>query len=162
MRPLAEIANPWLDRDGLEASIWRVTGTKSIGVVNELLKIADVYAASQGPRLADEVLRRRQERGRFERMVSTQIATTRSLPLRPVRIQPERRYIDHVSRGRKSAPTWEQDGIMYQECTKCGVGKPYDQFHNDKGRWNGKASQCRSCKNPSRAKENHEPQAEHS
>lgn len=41
-------------------------------------------------------------------------------------------------------------------CSKCGVEKPLDSFHNEKKGKNGKAAQCKECKAEARAKWYHE------
>jgi hypothetical protein len=47
----------------------------------------------------------------------------------------------------RAADVWEgEDGRLWQRCTGCEVGKPYDEFYNDRVRWNGKASKCKMCK----------------
>ena len=51
----------------------------------------------------------------------------------------------------KSVPVREQHGVMEQFCKACdnGIGrwKPLDEFGKDSDRWNGRATQCKKCRN---------------
>ena len=66
VRPLLEIENPWLTRDQAEAAIWRLTGIKNPVTVEQLLRVMDVYAASQGPFLIERLKERNRARQRWQ------------------------------------------------------------------------------------------------
>lgn len=65
VRPLLEIEKPWLTRDQMEAAIWRLTGIKNAVAVEQLLRLADVYAVSQGPALTARLKERDLTRDRW-------------------------------------------------------------------------------------------------
>jgi hypothetical protein len=66
VRPLLELRQPYLDREGLEAAIWRLTGARNSESVEQLLRAADAYAASQGPALAERLKERDRMRNRWQ------------------------------------------------------------------------------------------------
>lgn len=66
VRPLLEIEQPYLTRDQLEAAIWRLTGTRNRAAIEQLLRLADVYAVSQGPALIDALHERDRSRERWK------------------------------------------------------------------------------------------------
>jgi hypothetical protein len=74
IRPLLKFEKPWLTRVQLEAAIWQLTGTKSVEVVDSLLNLADVYAASQGPALAEQVKARDHTSGSWYRAADRLLA----------------------------------------------------------------------------------------
>ncbi len=65
VRPLLEINHPWLTRDDAESAIWRLTGLKNAGIVEQLLRIMDIYAVSQGSALAQQIRDRDATRRRW-------------------------------------------------------------------------------------------------
>jgi hypothetical protein len=67
VRPLLQLEKPWLTREQLEAAYWRVTGTRSVEIINTLLNLSDIYAASQGPDLAERIRERDRTSGTWHR-----------------------------------------------------------------------------------------------
>ena len=66
VRPLLEIEHPWLTRDEVEAAIWRLTETKNPYAVEQMLRLMDIYAVSQGPGLIQKLRARDQARRRWD------------------------------------------------------------------------------------------------
>lgn len=66
VRPLLEIEQPYLTREQMEAAIWRLTGLKNAAAVEQLLRLSDVYAVSQGPALIDKLRERDRSRERWK------------------------------------------------------------------------------------------------
>ena len=164
VRPLLEIQRPWLTREQAEAGIWRLTGTKNPQVVEQLLRIMDIYAVSQGPALTLKLKERDRARDRWkiELPVYDALDRERNRPrlikelaedkddsvqpklesdIQGIRIEPPERPL-------KASPVWKMpDGSFEQLCLgECGKRKPYDDFYKDVHRWNGRASQCRLCR----------------
>lgn len=66
VRPLLEIEKPWLTRDDAEAAVWRLTGTRNTTLVEQLLRVMDIYAVSQGPSLIGQLKERDRARERWK------------------------------------------------------------------------------------------------
>lgn len=151
-RRLEDLQIPWLTREQLEAAIWRLTGARSQYAVEELLWAADVYAVSQGPRLASQLAETKRAQRRWLSVVPPDdepVHTTSDKPDRPVREEPLILSASLAPRG--SVPVRDGTSGLEQLCRTCddgeGVWKLLSEFGTDSGRWNGKTGQCRACKN---------------
>lgn len=176
VRPLLEIEQPFLTRDQLEAAIWRLTGTKNRAAIEQLLRLADVYAVSQGPALIDALHERDRSRERwkveFPGYGANAAVTPGNGSIRQLRLAATNpadvsisdangdaaasafdfsKLQEHAGKPERANPVWLlPDGTMWQRCGSCLTPKPYDEFYKDANRWNGKASQCKLCKNGNR------------
>jgi len=126
--------------------------------VEELLWAADVYAVSQGARLARELAESKKSKNRWLTLVPgdheepeellAEIATRQEREAREAE-----RTVTVSMAPPKSVPIREaSDGSgLEQLCKHCndgiGMWKPLADFGKDVGRWNGKASACRICRN---------------
>lgn len=157
-RKLEDLQVPWLTREQLEAAIWRLTGARSRHAVEELLWAADVYAVSQGTRLARELADSKKSKDRWLSLVpgNREEPELRSQP--EPELQNTQRSITVTMAPPKSVPVREaSDGSgLEQLCKQCdggrGLWKPLADFGKDVGRWNGKASACRICRNDQQKK----------